>query len=605
MAASSSETLLSEASSSKNFPCFPPLNRFNHNVVVTWLLVVVEGIGDNIWTGTVLASYLYELMGKSNAYAGYVEAAQGLSNLIVALPVGWAADRGSKAKIIACGGVLVPLAVAASSFAVIYGTSHIEENILCFWIFLGAMCMWGIVNAVSSGPAQALYADSVQTGERSRYYTILFSLYLLSSMLGPLVSIIMFVLHGNHWRLPDLRNIFLAGLGFELVSMVFFFGYKDGCSLEIASQHTAADAPGSEPVESDDGKLAQPKEAEGTTTSAGATQIWMIPYILFASSLCFALGSGMTVKFFPLFFKNSCHLSPVGVQSIYLAVPVLMAAMSGVGTKISSRFGRAHTMVAVKVVGVSLLVGMAILADHWFGESALHDRDHSAVVTLKAFVVVAIYLLRTGLMNCSYPLEESILMDFVPPSTRARWKALDSIGTFGWCGSAALGGYLADQKGYAFTFFITAGIQGIATLLQAVLVFIVPRSEKPAPNVTSTHDEPTTQPLQATRGHDRHDEPILQPLQANQGHGLMTRAVRVEDSLNGGAASNGDASATDVVTEAIAANRPQVMAVDVPAGAVPGQTVVVILPDGTKLLMKLPRNAVPGGRVDITLPLNP
>ena len=48
------------------------------------------------------------------------------------------------------------------------------------------------------------------------------------------------------------------------------------------------------------------------------------------------------------------------------------------------------------------------------------------------------------------------------------------------CGSAALGGYLADRFGYTFTFLVTASIQGTATLLQATLVFVVPRSEQPA-----------------------------------------------------------------------------------------------------------------------------
>ena len=60
---------------------------------------VVQGSADSIWSNTVLASYVYELMVKTptpNTYAGYVEAAQGLSNLVVALPVGWAADKGSK-----------------------------------------------------------------------------------------------------------------------------------------------------------------------------------------------------------------------------------------------------------------------------------------------------------------------------------------------------------------------------------------------------------------------------------------------------------------------------------------------------------------------------
>ena len=36
-------------------------------------------------------------------------------------------------------------------------------------------------------------------------------------------------------------------------------------------------------------------------------------------------------------------------------------------------------------------------------------------------------------------------MDYVPKETRARWKSLESIAQFGWCGSAALGGILADQ----------------------------------------------------------------------------------------------------------------------------------------------------------------
>jgi MFS family permease len=99
---------------------------------------------------------------------------------------------------------------------------------------------------------------------------------------------------------------------------------------------------------------------------------------------------------------------------------------------------------------------------------------------LATAVMAIIYLVRTGLMNCTYPLEESILMDFVPSDQRARWKALDSIASFGWCGSAALGGYLADQPsiGYTGTFLYTAAIQGVAVLLQASLMLIVPLHEK-------------------------------------------------------------------------------------------------------------------------------
>ena len=140
---------------------------------------------DSVWSKTVLASYLYELMGQSNSYAGYVEAAQGIASLVVALPVGWLADRGSKSRIIAAGGVLLPVAVAATSFAVIYGVEHQDDKRSSFSMFVGALSLWGVVQSFQNGPAQALYADSIAAGERSRYYMISYVLYLCASVLGP------------------------------------------------------------------------------------------------------------------------------------------------------------------------------------------------------------------------------------------------------------------------------------------------------------------------------------------------------------------------------------------------------------------------------------
>ena len=116
-----------------------------------------------------LGNFAYDLMGGSNTAAGIVEAAQGAANLVVALPIGVIADRHSKARVIALGGWLIPIAVGATSFAVIYGAAHADEpnaRTLCFGIFIGAMCLWGAVSAISGGPAQALYADSIATGTR-------------------------------------------------------------------------------------------------------------------------------------------------------------------------------------------------------------------------------------------------------------------------------------------------------------------------------------------------------------------------------------------------------------------------------------------------------
>ena len=176
---------------SKNFSG----SKYNHNVVVNWLLKLSTGMADSIWSGTVLASYLYELMGKSNSYAGYVEAAQGVASLVVALPIGWMADRGSKSRIIRAGGLMLPWAVAATAFAVVYGVEHQhdDDKLPSFLMFVGALSLWGAVQSIQNGPAQALYADSTAAGERSRFYMISFVLYLCASVIGPVVSIALFV----------------------------------------------------------------------------------------------------------------------------------------------------------------------------------------------------------------------------------------------------------------------------------------------------------------------------------------------------------------------------------------------------------------------------
>ena len=355
------DPLLPPAPRSKAFGYWP-FPEENHNVIFTMLCTCTTSVADNVWSGTVLASYLLILMDGKNTYVGIVEAAQGLSSLIFAIPIGYLADKYSKAKAIWLGGALIPIAVGVTAFAVIYGVDHESHNVLCANLMMAAMCVWGVVQSISGGPAQALFADSIREGDRSRYYNRLFITYLLSSVVGPLVTVVLFYTHGNkympiprpmctctqvsgphttsdaqhartrgRWELADLRNITLVGLGFELLAAPIFFAFRDSCALEgggNAAAAPAAAAPAAAAVTASDPTAADPSEArhsqtngadsavaDGATASAGGGEgsshlgshlgckvrcRWLIPYLLFASSMLFSLGSGMTVKFFPL-----------------------------------------------------------------------------------------------------------------------------------------------------------------------------------------------------------------------------------------------------------------------------------------------------------------
>ena len=57
-------------------------------------------------------TFLYTVTG-TNAEVGLLQAASGLASLAAALPVGWAADKFRRSRVIAIGGVTLLLAIGA------------------------------------------------------------------------------------------------------------------------------------------------------------------------------------------------------------------------------------------------------------------------------------------------------------------------------------------------------------------------------------------------------------------------------------------------------------------------------------------------------------
>jgi MFS family permease len=142
-----------------------------------------------------------------------------------------------------------------------------------------------------------------------------------------------------------------------------------------------------------------------------------------------------------------------------------MVIMGMLCTKIASgplKFGRVQTTALYEIGGILLLLSMVYYKQY---------------LNLHPFLLVPIYIMRTSLMNSTYPLQESILMDYVPKSSRGRWKSLDSVASFGWCGSAAFGGWLADKYDYTHTFLCTAIFQIVALCIWCLLLPLVPRIE--------------------------------------------------------------------------------------------------------------------------------
>lgn len=303
------------ADTTKNFPLWP-LHNFNHNVVLNWIASALQGCGDSIWNGTVMAAFIYDFVGsdKGNSYVGYVEAAQGMAILIVALPVGWLADKTSKSAIVRFGSLLIPVASAATIFGVTYAEAHESQFFTCYWILFGAMCIWGVAYAIFMGPSQALLADSTPIGQRSWYFTRLAQLNMVARATGPIVAIILFYLHGDRWEPRTLRNVLVVGVAIDSLMTLPMLFMRDDCALDEVAEPASdpTGAPASTPVSSHGVSTAAGGSAiEGDAIDGGAAsdspqarrRLWLVPYISFGSGLLFSFGSGMTVKFFPLFVR--------------------------------------------------------------------------------------------------------------------------------------------------------------------------------------------------------------------------------------------------------------------------------------------------------------
>lgn len=314
--------------------------RVNHNVFLNLLLAALYGVSCSLSSGTAYAAYLQKLGHDRNSPFGDIEAVYGLATLVTALPVGIAADRLGRSKVIRAGGVLLLLTTFVQAGIIEWvGISPNDTHMsIALWLLGGMNVFWGIAEGVVDGPCSALFADSTPEGERSKYYNYLFICFSAASAVGPLVSIILFQTLGDDWNMFDLRIVIFVGLGMEIFNACLMLLYDDKKALE---ENGERDSDNDESItdeqylDNNDGENWDAQElADMATSTLRKRQEW-IPYIIFAQDMIASIGSGMTIKFFPLFFKDEIGMTPSQVQAIFCISPLVMAITSTLGSQLA------------------------------------------------------------------------------------------------------------------------------------------------------------------------------------------------------------------------------------------------------------------------------
>eukprot|EP00922_Rhytidocystis_sp_ex-Travisia-forbesii_P025868 GHVS01037947.1.p1 GENE.GHVS01037947.1~~GHVS01037947.1.p1 ORF type:complete len:490 (-),score=89.01 GHVS01037947.1:111-1580(-) len=156
-----------------------------------------------------------------------------------------------------------------------------------------------------------------------------------------------------------------------------------------------------------------------------------VPYFIAMSDLIRCVGSGMTVKFFPLFFKNDLGFLPDQVCLLFLLYAISIGVFTTMAEVIAARTGRSIASLLYSLAGVALLFWMCVETRLW--------------------LLLVVFVTRGALHNANHPIDRSLIMDYSDTKHRSRWNAVESFVSMTWSASAVLGGFLVDKHGYSHT----------------------------------------------------------------------------------------------------------------------------------------------------------
>ncbi len=505
----------------------------NSNVRASFSFTVLYALSSGIWGNSVLSGYLIEIPPKNNVQVGIAEGLQGTVQLLAALPAGWWADKHGRSRMLRLSAAVGLAAIVCFYVALGAGAAldhsptnngHLEFALLCI-----ALSVYGLFDGMSSGAQDAIFHDSVSSEHRVQLTTTTYVVRVMTRAVGPVLSALLFYCIGDTWTRPEMRTVFLVGISLTLLPLWALFGFSEdaclphqdnqglvespvggrgrgagavggGCGgggarvgggdYEQASAagaplaSAAAIAPASEPAWAREPALHEPllqqqimladggEGADAGVSSAAADgeddrearrartrrALYWVPRIVLTSDVIFGIASGTTIKFFPLFFKQETGLSPAQVNLIFVFSPLLIAIFSSLAARAVEYLGRVWVPILCGVSGIVLLLWM-----WWMGQV------NGGAQWREPALVVPVFLVRTALMNCSFPIRKSILNDFVGRD-RAWWNSLDSVTRFSWSGSAVIGGLISDKHGYGATFLVTAAMQLVGLAAMAALL---------------------------------------------------------------------------------------------------------------------------------------
>eukprot|EP00124_Ichthyophonus_hoferi_P001171 Ihof_evm12s55 gene=Ihof_evmTU12s55 len=316
----------------------------NHNVGLTYYFTLLDGLAMGMWNYAILGPYLYKLCGD-NKHAGYAEGIQGTAQALAALPAGILADHSRRDVVLRWSALIGLIGVAVTMAGLTQPFPTSQEDYILLTCGLG---IFGVYMGAWTPPLYSIYADSVPSGSRSKYETIRYVLSVASLASGPITNVFLFLIIGDDWGMRQMTIIFMIGMALHIFSVgaLFFFNDDKGLGAEskglLEDQRSALKESEAAEEEDEENLVALRYASVEATKSTWCSflRVWMVPYIVCSSDVLFGLASGMTIKFFPIYFAQVLGLPPSTVNIVFVFDPLCEVVFSLAAQRVSLNYGR-------------------------------------------------------------------------------------------------------------------------------------------------------------------------------------------------------------------------------------------------------------------------
>jgi len=441
----------------------------NWNIRLAYIQTITGAIGFGI-IQTAFSVYVYLLSGEvgiltPNLILGNLFTTSGLASTIFVFPSGYFADKYRR-------DILIRISVSfgiLGQIILIYSTAQVPSSALglLFIAQLFGGLSWGL-----SGPAsQALIADSIEPGNRSKVFANMHFINLVAAAAGPFLAAALTIFLGDNWEFSVLQVIIFFGALANIIGNVAVIFASDDKALVSVQDRGKEKILSIENQVEDIGVKKSFKLFNRSLDISRPSYDWLVPTTIVISGIIIGFGAGATVAFFPILFASETigyGLKPLFTYSVVGITNITTGFMGLVAQRMIKFFGRIISMFLVQGLAIVCLLGLVV--------NIFLYQNQMITWELSVVILVGFYITRNALMNSSGPISRSIVMDVVPASSRAKWNSLETLawGMF-WSVSASIGGFIVDTLGFIYVFLFTATLYTIATSILLTIRNRVPK----------------------------------------------------------------------------------------------------------------------------------